>query len=71
MLPEQPGRYVRQGLVGLYWWSLLPKTGKIVTLGDDAFVSCTGPEPISLCNFCSQSNEASIFSAWFFLSFAY
>ena len=55
MLPKQPGRYVRQGLIGIYWQSLLPKTGKIVTLSDDAFVSCTGLEPISLVIFVRKA----------------
>ena len=31
VLSEQLGRYVRQGLVVLYWWPFLPKTGKIAT----------------------------------------
>jgi len=68
VLPEQPGRHVCQGLVVLYWRSLLSKDRQNCHLGGDAFVSCTGPEPTSLCNFCSQSNEAFIFPAWFFLS---
>ena len=72
VLPEQPGRHVCQGLIVLYWRSLLSKDRQNCHLGGDAFVSCNGFEPITLCNLRSQSNEVFIFSAWFFfLSFAY
>ena len=62
VLPEQPGRHVCQGLVVLYWRSLLSKDRQNCHLGGDAFVSCNRFEPITLCNFCSQSNEA--FNLW-------
>jgi len=31
VLSEQPSRYVRQGLIVLYWWPFLPRIGKIAT----------------------------------------